>query len=94
MSEPRLCEKCGKNPVRKQYKICDECKRAQRRKYQRKYYAKYTAKSAGLDMIQGPKPKPKRRKKKPMAEIADINAKAREARMTYGQYVAMMQNIK
>lgn len=79
----RKCMICGKDFVAKrpETQICSEpCKREAE---------KIRKKRAAAANMEKPKPEPKKAKRKKALTVWQINAAARAAGMTYGQYVAL-----
>ena len=79
-----ICIACGKpftTNWANQTTCSVECRKAKDREYARERRAEYTKPKA-------PVAKPRKKKGWKPSELAIINAKARKAGMTYGQYVA------
>ena len=82
------CQRCGKQEMRHpRAKYCPDCAAALNR--EQSAASRRRQKAAGTRSRS--KPKPSRAKPKKPASLAEINHAAREAGMTYGQY---MEHLK
>ena len=82
MLEPKICAMCGAEfiPKRKRSQFCSNACRAESQNQSYRSYKQY-------EKLYDIKPT-KHQPVKPTQTIAEINALARAAHMTYGQYVA------
>lgn len=94
MSELKPCKQCGKlfQPIRSTHVYCcGDCNRkAEKERYKKrvKYNAEKQREYKAKKKLEEAE---KKRKKNALNEMAK---KAREAGMTYGQYVAMVEGVK
>lgn len=84
------CQRCGKLEMRHpQTKYCADCVAALNR--ERTKASRKRRSAAGTRSIS--KPRPSRAKPKKPASLAEINRAARDAGMTYGQYMEHMKGV-